>query len=66
MYKRQVLACDRRTSDLEKLVTTSWNCSENVPEMWTALAYLLYTNGTLTRAAYPAQKVCKLSSIKHL
>lgn len=53
-----VLACDRRTTDLEKLVATSWCSSERVPEIWTALSYLLYTNGTLTRAAYPAQKVC--------
>lgn len=56
-----VLASDRRTADLEQLVTTSWNSSEHAPEVWTALSYLLYTNGTLTRAAYPAQKACFLS-----
>lgn len=53
-----VYLSERAASDLEKMMPLSWHFSEDGDsEMWTALACLLYSNNSLSTAAYFAQRV---------
>ncbi|KAK7584052.1 hypothetical protein V9T40_005015 [Parthenolecanium corni] len=57
-----VYLSERAASDLEKMMPLSWHFSEDGDsEMWTALACLLYSNNSLSTAAYFAQRACLLN-----
>ncbi|XKL59260.1 hypothetical protein PGB90_000276 [Kerria lacca] len=53
---------ERAAEDLEKMMPLNWHFSEDGDsEMWTALACLLYSNNSLSTAAYFAQRACLLN-----